>query len=800
MSFSAKDTEAYRDDEKVGHKNLSVREREKLVESRSRKKESEESYFGVRKFLKSQLYLVLYILVHAVFSVYIRIRGVYHAVHLRVYSILKYHHTTPDYVRRDVSTLKRLPKHLSVILTLEDGGRAGDALEKLIREASEVAAWCASAGIPRLSIYERTGILKRFMPQTHRALGHKLKAWFGKHQTPPLSLSTRGASAIRSPNWELSLQSQLPLEVVLISQDDGREAMVDLTRVLVQMVQKEKISTGDITVDVLDSELSEAVMPEPDLLISFKPYVDLQGYPPWPIRLTEIYCAPDNDGVGYQVAAAAADAAAAATAAAAAGDDDTSMGLFRPPAIPPAAVGVLDRSLFSKTVGLAAAAVADKKKIAAWRQKLAREQTLLSVDRISSVVPHPDPALASQGTKCLLLDPKVKAQVPETWTPALRDGVTSEEIGIVPYDLLLAYDYWSYDDVMRSVLPPDVREENDGIPGGFNHAGHVAHMNLRETFLPYRRLLAEVLLDKNPSFRTVINKVAHVGTESEFRTFAYEVLAGPDDLNVVVRENGCTFRFNYAKVYWNSKLENEHRRLVDLFQPGEAVCDVMTGIGPFAVPAGKKGVFVWANDYNPESYRYLGENIQRNKVGQYVRPFNRDGRTFITEAADLVYAASTNGECAVVEVKTRRESWHQHPGSKTTQAAAAAATAPPEPKRTPIPPTISHFVMNLPASAITFLPHFRGLYAERQRLFAPHTGTKLPLIHVHCFAAKAEDDTSVVDICDRISAELGVEMKPGDAESPREVSVLEVRAVAPNKCMFCASFRLPGEVAFAARS
>lgn len=94
---------------------------------------------------------------------------------------------------------------------------------------------------------------------------------------------------------------QVPLEVILISEEDGREAMVDLTKVLVQMVQKEKISAQDITLDVLDNELSEAVMPEPDLLISFEPYVDLQGYPPWPIRLTEIYCAPDNEGVGYQV-------------------------------------------------------------------------------------------------------------------------------------------------------------------------------------------------------------------------------------------------------------------------------------------------------------------------------------------------------------------------------------------------------------------------------------------------------------------------------------------------------------------
>ncbi|KAI1466814.1 Undecaprenyl diphosphate synthase [Daldinia caldariorum] len=312
MSFSSKDTKLYREDETTGHKSLGAKEREKLVQnylpsppsrspSRSRKKKRETSHFGVRKLLKSQLHALLYLLVHAIFSLYIRIRIAYHAVTLRVLSILKHHHNTPDYVRRDVSVYKRLPKHVSVILTLEDGGRAGDALEKLVNEASEVAAWCASAGIPRLSIYERTGILKRYMPQTHRALSHKLKSWFGKYQAPPITLITREAAPIYSVNRAAYTQDQVPLQVILVSEDDGREAMVDLTKVLVQMVQQEKILASDITLDVLDHELSQAVMPEPDLLISFEPYVDLQGYPPWPIRLTEIYCAPDNQGVGYQV-------------------------------------------------------------------------------------------------------------------------------------------------------------------------------------------------------------------------------------------------------------------------------------------------------------------------------------------------------------------------------------------------------------------------------------------------------------------------------------------------------------------
>jgi tRNA (guanine37-N1)-methyltransferase len=79
-------------------------------------------------------------------------------------------------------------------------------------------------------------------------------------------------------------------------------------------------------------------------------------------------------------------------------------------------------------------------------------------------------------------------------------------------------------------------------------------------------------------------------------------------------EGGCTFRFDFSKVYWNSRLGTEHGRLVSLFQPSEIICDAFAGVGPFAVPAGKKGCGVMASDLNPESAKGLRDSIQLNRV------------------------------------------------------------------------------------------------------------------------------------------------------------------------------------------
>lgn len=111
----------------------------------------------MRTFVRNRLHFLIYAVIHTLFSVYMRLRTAYHAVIDRIFAVLYYHHRTPELIQKDVKNLSRVPEHLSVVLDFNGDGRSLSGLEGLVNDVSEISAWCAGAGIPFLSVYERTG-------------------------------------------------------------------------------------------------------------------------------------------------------------------------------------------------------------------------------------------------------------------------------------------------------------------------------------------------------------------------------------------------------------------------------------------------------------------------------------------------------------------------------------------------------------------------------------------------------------------------------------------------------------------
>jgi tRNA (guanine37-N1)-methyltransferase len=440
---------------------------------------------------------------------------------------------------------------------------------------------------------------------------------------------------------------------------------------------------------------------------------------------------------------------------------------------------ILDPSFFTTLSSISAARIYASQHISQTRQDLIKSGDILTLNRISNVAKDPE----KPDLKCILLNPNIKHDDTTTWSTTIQRLVSNQTVGLIPYTLKLEYKYWTYYDIISSILPEDLL---DDLPTGFQVVGHLAHLNLRDKYKPYKDVIARVLMDKNDTVTTVINKLDDVGSESIFRTFHYEVIGGNGNMLVTHSEQGCKFTFDYAKVYWNSRLHTEHERLVGKMMQGEAVCDVMAGVGPFALPAGKKQVFVFANDLNPESYYWLGQGVQKNKVEKFVKCFNSDGATFIQQAVRELWDTNATGK--VPGQKQKRiihtdDGWHV-PLRKY------------QPFNTIRRPNVfSHFVMNLPDSALTFLPAFISLYSANH--IPP--GQPLPKIHVYCFGPKVDDTSLIADeILGHISTHLQHQFTEGRDDVPGEVEIYDVRDVAPNKRMFCASFTLPEEVAYRA--
>ena len=251
----------------------------------------------------------------------------------------------------------------------------------------------------------------------------------------------------------------------------------------------------------------------------------------------------------------------------------------------------------------------------------------------------------------------------------------------------------------------------------------------------------KVILDKNsPQIKTVVNKVNVI--DETFRFFKMEVLAGDPNMQTCVKEGGCIYDFDFSKVYWNSRLQTEHKRLVECFSGNDIVCDMFAGVGPFAVPAAKKGCVVYANDLNPDSYAALVRNAELNRVKGKIHPFNMDAREFLKE----LVAGTLSG------LEQDKE------GSRNS---------------------ISQVIMNLPATAIEFLDVFKGLYHVSKN-------PTLPMIHCYCFS---KSETPCEDAKKRVETALGCVLST-------ECRTHYVRDVAPKKAMICVSFRLPGAIAY----
>lgn len=134
----------------------------------------------------------------------------------------------------------------------------------------------------------------------------------------------------------------------------------------------------------------------------------------------------------------------------------------------------LNREDFTKLLRLPALRI-DAKKCSLFLKSFRR--LLLNQPRLRNIVP--DPSNENNSTKLVLLRPGFSLNEEE------KKIICTHNADETVHDLVLDYDFWTSEQVLRAILPLEISE----VPSAFESIGHIAHVNLRENQLEYKSVI-----------------------------------------------------------------------------------------------------------------------------------------------------------------------------------------------------------------------------------------------------------------------------------------------------------------------
>lgn len=138
----------------------------------------------------------------------------------------------------------------------------------------------------------------------------------------------------------------------------------------------------------------------------------------------------------------------------------------------------LDRSAFERKIVIPGLKI-DSKHCSTLLKQL--NKYLLNQPKLRNIVPDNE---KNPKKKIALLNPNVVLNGKH------QQFLKSLKCERVEYQLCLGYGYWNCDQVLRAVLPEDIGE----VTTSFESIGHIAHMNLRESQLKYKKLIGNSCL------------------------------------------------------------------------------------------------------------------------------------------------------------------------------------------------------------------------------------------------------------------------------------------------------------------
>jgi tRNA (guanine37-N1)-methyltransferase len=170
------------------------------------------------------------------------------------------------------------------------------------------------------------------------------------------------------------------------------------------------------------------------------------------------------------------------------------------------------------------------------------------------------------------------------------------------------------------------KKELEKIKTSFDVVGDIAILEIDAEFRKKEKMIANTLLDSNPSIKTVLRKDdVHSG---EFRTQKMKYLAGEKRKETIHTENGVRLKLNVETVYFSPRLSTERKRIAEQVRKGEDILVMFSGCAPYCCVLAKNAEAknILGIEINPEGHRYGLENLKLNKIGN-VQLINGDVKT-----------------------------------------------------------------------------------------------------------------------------------------------------------------------------
>ncbi|CAM0140978.1 unnamed protein product [Umbelopsis sp. WA50703] len=180
---------------------------------------------------------------------------------------------------RDKARLTKIPQHLAIVVSNEQTwrGRPTHQWNSIIEDICNTCVWSSEVGIHTVSVFESSGFLKRRSAQVQKQLVKAFEDWQLSHA------KTIGSARAASQYKGFTLS--------IFAVEDGKAHVAQVAKQMALAVTESgRIMADDINVGLVDKWMTES-MSEPELALicygSAHRYIELGGFLPWHMRLTE---------------------------------------------------------------------------------------------------------------------------------------------------------------------------------------------------------------------------------------------------------------------------------------------------------------------------------------------------------------------------------------------------------------------------------------------------------------------------------------------------------------------------------